>query len=360
MNAKLSSRMACVVAALAALLTTQTWATGPEQQKVSNRAPGHTLNSVVEVNGVSPGCTGSVISKTVDGNNNGWFSVLTADHCVRGVVGHTIAFGDPTGGAGPGLVYGGLDSWYATRSPVGGVKAEDVAVLAIRYGTPDQFFNDITPFTRVNHPAYDSSNPVAPPPNQFTEIGYGLTGLFANGGMNGIASDGHKRFQNNKIERWNHRVSARYDYWGIQWDFDAPTAAGFLAAEGLSYAGDSGGPYLSYSGPLDDENIPMFDRSEPGWNPEVPKWNGGNMQLATDWIFAVHTFGQSVPNGFSPFTTPTAAGTRSGGVPLTEELNGWITARTNELPEPATCTFIILAGLWAIRRPRPSAVRTVC
>lgn len=353
MNVNPSSRMACVVAALAALLTTQTWATGPEQQKVSNRAPGHTLNSVVEVNRQ---CTGSVINKTVDANNNGWFSVLTADHCLRGLVGHTIAFGDPTGGGGPSLVYGGLDSWYATRSPEGGVKAEDVAVLAVRYGTPDQFFNDISPLTRVNHPAYDPANPVAPPPNQFTEIGYGNTGVFANNGMDFVQRDGHKRFQNNKIERWNYWAQPDYDYWAIEWDFDVPAGAGFLAAEGLMYGGDSGGPYFSYSGPLGEQYVPAFNRWQPGWTPNAPNWGGGNMQLATNWIFAVNTYRdlQGMHNGKSPY------GTRSAGVPLTENLNGWITARANELPEPATCAFIILAGLWAIRRQRPSASRAGC
>lgn len=326
--------------------------TGPAGQRVPWRAAGSTLNSVVQVANARGGLgSGSVVCKHIDAAGDLWVGVLTADHVARPggfLGGQSIFFGDgqvmgPYGGAG--------NSWYRQFTPAGA--SVDMALVAINMGPNNAVVNPnghgiwhgLTKITPI------AVNPQAMVGRQFTELGYGLTGTFVAGGMNGIAGvDNNKRFQNNQIESVQQIRNAAYQYDSLEWHFDRAAAAGFLVAEGLSFVGDSGGPYLM-SGP-DQQMVAAFAR------PGHINWAGGMMPMHNDFLFAVHTYGNSVPNNvnaavFNPYTNAgMGVFTFGGGVPITPHALGWINAKCHRIPTPATAALLMTASLVALRRRR--------
>lgn len=330
-------------------------ATGPREQNLAGRAVGDPLYSVVEVNTVNGRGTGTVIGKHVDpATNDAWFTVLTADHVVRGGDGTiSIKFGD----AAANKHVGAGGSWYL--SPSRNVRSADIALAAVKYGqldTPERtnFFNAVHTTSRGELNARGPGE-TETPPLDFTQVGYGWTGSFVNGGMRTVAGvdnpDGDPRFQNNTLERWVTISDANYLYDAVRYFFNVPAGAGFLAAEGIGFAGDSGGPFFSYAGAVGWQNVGMFrqniTRNPDGTGGNIPAWGGGAMQLATDLQIAVFTSGNSVEGGFNPFDT-----TRGNGVPLTAAMNAWINDALTVIPSPGSAALGVLSVLCLARRRR--------
>jgi hypothetical protein len=327
-------------AAVVALAPMVVWAqggieTGPTQQRMPWRAAGSTLNSIVEVNAGGFFGTGSVVCRMVGTDGNLWAGVLTADHVASpgGFTGQTIKFGD---NAAQGTFGGGNNAWYRQYNNV------DIAMVAVNFGANNAanpnlaFFNSIQPLTVTVAPGSHMGR-------QFTEVGYGGTGTFAAGGMNGMGADGNKRFQNNQISG-SRNITGQYTYASVEWSFDPAPAAGFLVAEGLSFGGDSGGPYLTNS--PDVQAVAAFNR--PGQN----NWPGGDMAIFKNAIFAVHTYGNSTPAGFNAYTAVGGAYTYGGGVPITSEIAGWVNEMCMQIPAPASLPVLALSLMWCARRRR--------
>lgn len=344
---RIATAVAAVVALQAAAL-----ATGPRQQTVTPRAHGHTLNAAVRVNSGGGIGTGSIIAKKIDAEGNGWFCVLTADHNVRGNANHSIRYEDADGVR----TIGDHTSWYLTMSPPG-VRSYDLAVLGVRYGPRDAFFDGVNPIALTTYPDRDPANPGNVTRHKFTQIGFGDSGDFVNGGMNGFDDTPNttKRFQNNQIERWVQGFQGTgnvYDYFGIEFTFDVPTAHDvdrFLSGEGLSFIGDSGGPYLMAFEA--QQNVARFRdnirRNQDGSGDLIPNWPGGDMPLWSNVQFAVHAFGNSNAAGFNPF------GRTGGAVPLVRHVREWIDFNCHVIPAPPGAAAFALAGIvLAFRRRR--------
>jgi hypothetical protein len=318
---------ACVLSAAAWPAVGQT-DSGPTQQRLPWRAwtaPDPEVNSVVQVysdifwppafNG-----TGSIVAKCTP-NGIGWLIVLTADHVVRGGTQHRISFGD---NAAQGYAGSAATSFYVSRSPPG-TRDADLALLMVRYGVPDAFFDSIVPLTYRADPwvALD-----------FTEVGYGGTGTFVAGGMNGGAVDGCKRFQNNYESALVTVSVADYNYTAVRWTFDVAPASiqpyPFLCGEGLSFAGDSGGPYF--------RAVPTLQSVPPMVRPGANNWPDGSgynlMVYLCDGIGAVHTMGNSVYLGFNPYGS-----TWGQGAILTDTYVAWIDSTIHGFccPAPLPC-----------------------
>lgn len=330
-------------------LAAPAWAqvdTGPQQQRMPWRG-GTTLDSVVGVRTNVGTGTGTIIDKRVDPRTGmGWLCVLTADHVVAGAANIRIAFGDNAAEGLFGGVIGPAVEVYRGQpaARVGGLDGVDIAVVRIRFGMPNAFYNAIRPATLAPWQPGDPGTVLGGVINQFTEVGYGGTATFVNGGLDFGAADGNKRFQNNRLERvvnmnYRHPVTNdAYIYPAVDWTFDraaaqatnmgVPLPAGqqpFLVAEGLSYGGDSGGPYFAYAGPIDAQNVAAFNR--PGAN----NWIMGGMPLRSDFLFVVHCFGLGMREpGVTPYADLGAmppVRTGGGGVPITPAYAAWIQAR---------------------------------
>ncbi|MBK9188238.1 MAG: hypothetical protein IPM33_04705 [Phycisphaerales bacterium] len=392
---------ACVVFALVGLAasTSGVFATGPDQQRLPWR-PGldgngkySRLNSVVQVSTNTGLGTGTVIGTRQVGNDH-WLCVLTADHVVRGSNNIQVSFGD-NGAIG---TFGGADSWHIQRGQ------DDMAVVAVRLNAAPAGLPGVTAAQfagRLNFPSFISglNSPSDVFGETFTQAGYGGYGNWdtrPNGPVEvrpGIRTttasiaipgdpnnrryfphiDNNKRFQNNRVERSrqilqrvdpNDPTSAIiYNYTAIEFDLDVPQAAGLLAGEGISYAGDSGGPYFYNS--LTTQFVGAMARPDGVW-PDgtarpVPDWAAGDMQLLDDVLFAVHTFGNTIPGGggnvapngstfFNPVWT-----SFGGGVPLTPARIAWIQDWCSRIPAPGTASLLGLCGLVCVRRRRISA-----
>lgn len=331
-------------------------ATGPREQSLAGRVVGDPLYSVVEMNTVNGRGTGTVIGKHVDpATNEAWFTVLTADHVVRGGEGTiSIKFGD----AANNVHVGAAGSWYL--SPSRNVRSADIALAAVKYGVLNNaertnFFNAVHTASRGELNARQPGE-TETPLLDFTQVGYGWTGSFVNGGMRTVAGvdnpDGDPRFQNNTLEQWTTVSSANYLYDAVRYFFNVPAGAGFLAAEGIGFAGDSGGPFFSYAGAVGWQNVPAFrqniTRNADGTGGNIPAWPGTvPMQLATDLQIAVFTSGNSVEGGMNPFNT-----TRGNGVPLTAAMNAWINDGLRVIPTPGSAALGVLSVLVLGRRRR--------
>lgn len=395
-----------LAAAGAVALAASAWSqtdTGPAEQRLPWRVGGGTLNSVVQVHsryasGANGYGTGTVIDKHVDPRTgDGWLCVLTADHVVgrdttHGAVTHVRAgFGDATGaftadnaqgvfGGAVGGGAGGARVYRGKRAPgSGGLGGVDIALVMIRYGTPDAFFGGISKATLAPWNPGPVGTTLGGPLNQFTEVGYGGSGTFVAGGLNFAAADGKKRFQNNTLERVVQVRGGGYNYAAVEWDFDRAAAQAkdpvtgvplpaiaqpFLVAEGLSYRGDSGGPYFNYAGPMGHQAVAQILR--PGANnwdwkdPAAVPPISAEMPLRTDMLFAVHTRGNSSENrlgetGFSPYTNfgaVPAVHTWGAGVPITPAYAAWIHGKCHLVPTPGSLALLAFGGLVAAHRRR--------
>ncbi|MCA9287260.1 MAG: hypothetical protein KDA05_01670 [Phycisphaerales bacterium] len=349
--------------------------TGPRAQLAPWRAPAAAggafdpLNSVVEINwGVAGGTrigTGSIISKHNDADPNfAWYCVLTADHVANpaGTIGNAvIGFGD-TGAQG---VFGGADN-IIRRAPLpaamGGMGAPvDLAVIGVRV-PKNAFFDQVSPLAMLPTTQAQATN------QQFTQPGYGGTGDFVAAdpmnalpaGMTTAGPDHTKRFQNNVITgptNANYNAGGvAYAYGSIQWSFDMPAAPGahgaahnFLVAEGTSYGGDSGSPYLVSQ--MSTQFVGNFDRPGAGSDWDFgPMHAGDDMPLFTNVIIGVHAWGVTPAGGFPGGVVP--YGRLAGGVPLTQANIDWITAQCAIVPAPGSGILLAFGGILAAKRRR--------
>lgn len=294
-------------------------AVGPSHQTVS------AVSAVVQMrpddSPLDTTATGSVVRKVVDTSGVGWLCVLTADHVVESGYTH-IGFGD---GNPTGTTFGGDDS-LLFRAPLGGA---DVAVVGVRYGTPDAFFDSLNPLSLAPASAPSRVGTV------FSQLGYGWTGEmdFAGSRMVTVPRAGVMGFQNNTVERVRQIASPflPYSYTALEWDFNAPGGPGAVDGEGSSFNGDSGAPYLIESA------VP------------VVLGDGSTINVFTRGIGAVHTYGDSTAyHGWlgSGDHIP------GGGVAITPELADWIEAQCLAVPAPGGgLVLIVLAGV-GLRRAR--------
>lgn len=376
LDAARQSAFVCAVVACAG----SALATGPREQIVANGRAA-TLDSVVQIRSKVGGLgSGSIIFKTANGGGaDEWIGVLTAAHNFLDGAGNFVRGGHRirTGTARDGLstMLGGPGNAWAWNHPT-----IDVGVLAVRYGPADAAYAGITPIARA--PWTPTPGGAAADPtglgrttmrslpgdvfHQFTEVGYGGTGWFQNAaGQRGVSIvnpgppvrytaniDHNKRFQNNALDwTWdgaNTSGRAGESYRAVEWDMDLVTAATvpFLKGEGLSWVGDSGGPYLAYSGPLVNEMVNAYNR------PGGENWAGGAMQLASNFLIAVHTYGNSVPRQMSLSRENPYGTTIGGGVPLTPWLNNIINQRLNFVPSPGAVSLVGIGGMLVAARRR--------
>ena len=340
MNRSTSRSGVVALAAASALvglleLTTSARAIAPSDQTVSDVAfgAGTSLWSVVEVQGSDGSIgTGTVIGKHQSGNND-YLTVLTADHviCATGNLGGAPVNGDVGFGSPQPL---NLNPYVVTARG-GSTGNEDLAMLSVTVAAGA--YAGVNPVTVVS--------PTIPNPysgQAFTEYGYGDTGTsFTVAGINGYTeianSTGTKRFQNNSsyaITIPTTNLSGNYAYQAVLWNTVAPANN---AGEGVSFPGDSGGPYMS----SDSQNIVTVSTQS------------GPVTISglTNDEFAVHTF------GFSTIPGTKVNNETAGGDFLTPADIAWITNNLNSstpVPEPASLAMLALAGtsLLLIRRTR--------
>jgi hypothetical protein len=340
------------------------WATGPAQQLVPWRpaAAGQfsTLNSVVQMQTNTSLGTGTIIGKNIDaGTGDAWVCVLTANHVVRGANNIRIGLGDNNA---EGL-FGGADSRQFQRG------TDDMSIVGVRLGKVQGAganaallakFNALTPASMI--PTTNLQSYIG---RQFSQVGYGGTGDFVAGGMDARVNDAgplanpryslnidnNKRFQNNQISSIEGVAGGGYFYDSVRFTFDPAAANGLLAGEGLSYAGDSGSPY--FRSVPSTQAVAAFNR------PGQLNWAGGNMDILTDAITAVHTRGGSRPSGAgsNTFFTPYSAGAAGefgwgAGLPLTPARVGWIQQWCVYVPTPGIAGTAMVFGLAAMRRRR--------
>ncbi|MFZ4574352.1 MAG: hypothetical protein ACOYN0_08130 [Phycisphaerales bacterium] len=295
----------------------QAWGVGPSIQRTG------AVNAVVQMRagddplGVT--ATGSVVAKRIDSAGMGWLCVLTADH-VAGAGFTGIGFGD---GDPPPLTFAADDS-LTFRAPFGGA---DLAVIGVPYGSPDGFFESLEPLSLA------PSDPGSLIGTQFSQIGYGWTGVPIEGGL-GLATQpraGVKGFQNNVVERVRPfgGVFTPYAYTALEWDFNQPGASGAVVGEGSSFNGDSGSPYLI------------------GSPTAVTLESGAVMEHFTIGIAAVHTYGDSSREHGWVGSGDHIPG---GGVAITPGVAEWIGARCAEVPAPGSLAVVLVLGLAARRR----------
>ncbi|MBI3838760.1 MAG: PEP-CTERM sorting domain-containing protein [Planctomycetia bacterium] len=344
--------IAVVLALGAALLNApRAWAIAPMQQR-TDPALGTTLYDVVNlvtdptlsVAPVNAG-TGSIVRTEIDENLNvGYFCVLTAKHVVDDPNINRIGFGfwgDGTNGANK----------YNPVFPItnhfdgGATGGEDISVAVVRYGTPDAFFNTIAANTvglwsppagnRAQTAAFVMANVAS-----FTEIGYGLTATphYTAGVQDGWTPVlppptglGIQRFQNNFPTSAGDQGAAGAI---VGWHPHNPSTPN--TGEGSSFGGDSGGPYL-----LETKTT----RTVKGL--DDPQHEGMTLpdqiiQLFTDTIFAVHTFGNN--NNPALYSDVYGAGAGqiandNGGVILTPADIAWI----NGVPCPEPSSVVLAA-----------------
>lgn len=317
---------------------------------------GTTLDSIVEVDAGGFFGTGSVFCKNVGTDGNLWLGIVTADHVVRPGgssswtgTGHSILFGDNAAQGEFGRVGNVGESWYRQYP------GADLAFLAINMGPANganqAFYNNVAECA-LTPVALDAMGKPMVTGAQFTEYGYGGTGPFvaagavapgSPAGIRNTGATGEKRFQNNEVV--GNAVDAGI-YAGsplITWTFDQPAAAGnFLAAEGTSFGGDSGGPYMM--GEAAQIELDEFYRQGAD-NP----WGGGVLDIYTDGIFAIHSGANplvAAPNGVAAYNRV------SYGVPMMPEYVNWLEGQCDILPAPGSMALLGAGGLLAGRRRR--------
>lgn len=357
------SGLRMVAAAVTMLLSCSQWAwaqidprTAPKGQLVPWKnapvgVPFHSLNSVVEVAALNAGGgvewfgSGTIVHKCVtleNGNRVGWLGVLTADHvlCGHPVADFRVRFGDH---AAMGSFGGAANQIFLAPEPVanGGLNVPvDLGVLVVKYGAVDGFFDQIVPMamwarTEADILANTSSR-------RMTQVAYGNTGEFVaaqGGNLAGIKREWRnstKGFHNQHVHQFADHVRPLpgqgpgpcgrvYMFRAVGFQLDMPAAPNampphpFLVAEGTSFPGDSGSPYLFRR--LLTENVNMFSRPGAGsdWN---PAGGAGPMPLFVQDIFAVHSYGTAVEVG-----QVREYGEASGGVLLTQDHIDWIRAK---------------------------------
>lgn len=358
-------------------------ATGPIEQRLPWR-PGltagqySTLNSVVQIETNLGFGSGSVIGKRHDARTNtDWLCVLTADHVVRGASNLQVRFGDQAeiatfGGAHTaGVASATTPSWHMQLSTL------DVAIVAVQINadprngdTRQQFFDRLQPLSMIS--GLSDPRTIVDRNETFTQVGYGRTatstitapGATAGTGMQTIPRDNNRRFQNNRFERYRGAAASGYDggiYYQdtVDYFFNIPAATGFLAGEGLGYAGDSGGPALYNQ--LNTQNVPAFARdtpspAPPGPGTPVPQWAGGDMTILDNIIAGVFVYGNSndATDAISRYDT-----SFGGFVPLTPDRVAFIEGICAVVPAPGTGGALALGLVLAVRRrrdrrPRPA------
>lgn len=296
--------------------------------------------------------TGTVIGSEII-NNIGYFCVLTADHNIP--TSTSIGFGDFGVAPNPAGAFTNYPIVNVARG--GSTGKEDIALAVIQYGAVDPFFvsvKDIGLWTppNTNDPTV-LANYVSKNVASFTEIGDGISGtrhFNAAGNQDGWTPDGApfrtagtQRFQNNVVTGATpNSAHFGYTYTDVHWRGHFPTFAN--SGEGTSFGGDSGGPYFleqkvtkTITGLTDIQGNPLPAQ---------------NIQLYSDTIFAVHTFGNN--NNPQLYTD----NVDSGGVVLSQADINWIAARCAAIPEPSGWLLILIGGGsigLVVRRRRPDA-----
>jgi len=193
------------------------------------------------------------------------------------------------------------------------------------------------------------ANPMTRPTNVgdiFTEYGYGDTGttFVSGGGTAGYAqadSNFIKRFQNNTVVQITGNVAAPnnggiYTEQQVIWNTIAPANNN---GQGTSFAGDSGGPYLT-SFP---SNITI---TRNGSQVTIPN-------VLTDFIDAVHVWGTTRTIGAQ---TVKLNGDQNGGVYINQADYNWIETNLANcgVPEPSSATALLIGSLalliWRVPR----------
>jgi hypothetical protein len=345
-----------LVASIVLLIAGPLSATAPIQQRTNPQAPpaGDNLFSVVDMvaSATTDIGTGSIIDKHIDPTTQiGYFCVLTADHNFPNST--AIGFGDF------GTAPNGATS-FSTTYPIishasgGSTGTKDLAVALVQYGPIDPFFVSIKELsmwaapagTDANLKTYTDTNV-----GKFTEIGYGDTGTphYNAGVQDGFTpqpSVGIQRFQNNTRTSVNVNAGhGTYTYTDFKWTPGPVSPGNPNLGTGSSFQGDSGGPYF-----LTDQVTKTIAGLTDVFGNAV---GNQNIDLYTNTIFGVHTFGDNNnPQLFSD------ANIQSGGVLLSAADITWINSAC-EIPEPAAVTLAALAlgVLLNLRKQRDATER---
>jgi hypothetical protein len=334
-------------------------ATAPIQQRTNPQKPpaGDNLFSVVDLvsSPTNDLGTGSIIDSHIDPLTQiGYFCVLTADHNFP--TSTAIGFGDfgtaPNGATSFSMTYP-----IISHASGGSTGTKDIAVAIVRYGPIDPFFISIKDLALWAAPAGTDANLKTYTDNnvgKFTEIGYGDTGTphYNSGVQDGFTpqtSHGIQRFQNNTRSSVNlnavHGNAGAYTYTDFTW-IPGPVSPGNPnLGTGSSFGGDSGGPYF-----LTDQVTKTISGLTDVSGNAV---GNQNIDLYTNTIFAVHTFGDN--NDPQLFSDPNI---RSGGVLLSAADITWINSVCS-IPEPAAVTLAALAlgALINLRKQRATTAR---
>jgi hypothetical protein len=335
------------------LVSSAVQATAPIQQR-TNPAAFDNLYSVVDMvaSRTADIGTGSIIDKHINVNGIGFFCVLTADHNFPDA--KAIGFGD--WGTAPNPANGFASVYPVVALGTGGsTGTKDIAVAIVRYGAVDAFFNGVEELDLWSPPAgNDAALAVHTNANvnKFTEVGFGNTGVphYAMGVQDGFTpqdSFGTQRFQNaNRTSVNLNAAHGAYTYTDVRW-FPQPVSPGNPdLGGGSSFQGDSGGPYF-----LTDEVTKTIAGLTDVFGNAV---GNQNIDLFTNTIFAVHTFGNNKnPQLFSDSSTTDP----HGGVLLSAGDVEWI-HEICHIPEPGTAVLlIIMACSWCAATRRPFAPR---
>jgi hypothetical protein len=314
-------------------------ATAPIQQRTNPVAPAggpaDPLFSVIDLVS-SPTTdigTGSIFESHADASNIGYFCVLTAAHNFPNST--AIGFGDF------GTAPNGANS-FATTYPIisfqsgGSTGTKDIAVAIVRYGPIDPFWASIRDLKLWAPPAgtdadlktYTDANVL-----KFTEVGYGDTGTphYASGVQDGFSkqtSAGIQRFQNNARSLVTvNAAHGAYTYTDFAWNPGPVSPGNPNLGTGTSFTGDSGGPYFM----TDTVTKTINGLTDVFGNAVGPQ----NVDLYTDTIFGVHTFGNN--NDPQLFSDPQ----RNGGVLLSAGDITWINS-VCAVPEPAAMVLALI------------------
>jgi hypothetical protein len=354
--------LAPVFAIVGILSSMPAWATAPAPQR-TNPTQGTNLFSVVEMMATTAPTgigsyvgTGTIIDKwfEIDYYDDvqpayGYFCIITADHNFPSS--RAIAFGDAPGIGAPD----NRPKYDIVRVHRGGWNGrKDLALAVVRYGLiegANNLWNSVDPIALWSAPIGTDDYAIGVALEHlgtadFTEIGFGNTGTRfpAAGAQTGWSpqdSAGIQRFQNETIDGFTvDAIHGAYTYTDVKWTTQFPALG---SGEGSSFPGDSGGPYLVSS--FEQRNINgLLDIN----GNALP---AQNISLATDTLFAVHTFGNNAnPQLFG--------GANHGGVLITDKDINWINNYCRVVPETHAYVMVMIALAFVlISRWRASAAR---